>query len=111
VKPFPPTPIPAIFSLSLGGLCPNPAITFEGRIVIPAVAVTAAPKNFLRDTIVFLPVLIMKFIWLQNRKNIRLYLHFNFFEFPVCNSQTLTKQIIVNIEKCLTFFKITLFIT
>jgi hypothetical protein len=52
VKPFPPTPIPAMFNLSLGGLCPNPAITFDGRIVIPAVAVAAAPKNFLRDIMV-----------------------------------------------------------
>jgi hypothetical protein len=43
--------MPAMFNLSLGGLCPKPAITFDGKIVAPATEAAAVPINFLRDKV------------------------------------------------------------
>jgi hypothetical protein len=57
--PLPPTPIPAMFSLSLGGLCPRPAITFDGKSVIPARVAEDVPIKFLRDILfinIFVPI-------------------------------------------------------
>jgi hypothetical protein len=46
-------PIPAMFSLSLGALCPNPAIVFEGTINNPAATEEVVPMKSRRVTFVF----------------------------------------------------------
>jgi hypothetical protein len=39
-----------MFNLSLGGVCPSPAITLLGTTVKPAAAAAAVPKNLRRET-------------------------------------------------------------
>ncbi len=43
--PCPPTPMPAMFSFSLGGVSPLPASTWRGTMVQAAAAVPATPRK------------------------------------------------------------------
>jgi len=45
---MPPTPTPAMFRRSLGGVIPDPAIACRGTIVRPAAAAAASFKNVRR---------------------------------------------------------------
>jgi hypothetical protein len=48
LNPMPPTPMPAIWSLSLGALYPIPAITLEGRMVTAVAAIAVLLRKCLR---------------------------------------------------------------
>src|SRR5690554_4118460 len=47
--PFPPIPMPATLSLSLGAVYPNPLTTWLGTMVIPEVAIAAFFKKPRRE--------------------------------------------------------------
>src|ERR1700676_4713563 len=49
-KPWDPTPMNAILTLSLGGTYPAPPNTRRGTIESPIAAAPACPMNFRRDT-------------------------------------------------------------
>src|SRR5438876_1596394 len=49
LRPMPPTPTPAMFSVSLGGVKPRPS-TWRGTIANPAVPADTFLKNVRRDT-------------------------------------------------------------
>ena len=47
--PIPPTPIPATFTRSLGGVCPTPPSTCRDTMVKPNAVAAVADRNFRRE--------------------------------------------------------------